>query len=90
MKTPFPLTRVENTLDPFPNNAKYDSWFDIVLRVVVMLALIGAGVLTLKRRNLSPELEPNEYEMQTLHRIELEETQRPSAAPSFDAFQRNE
>ena len=81
---------IANALDPFPNNAKYDSWLDIVLRAVVLIALIGAGVVAIQRRYSSPDLEPNEYEMQTLHRIELEETQRPSSAPSFDAFQRKE
>ena len=81
---------IANALDPFPNNARYDSWFDIVLRAMVMIALIAGGILALQRRNSPHEVEHSDYEAQTMHHMEAEETQRPTSAPSFDAFQQNQ
>ena len=57
---------VANAYDPFPGNANYDSWFDILFRIALIVALI-AGVVVFQRRNLvHNEMESSTFESETL------------------------
>ena len=77
---------VANAYDPFPGNANYDSWFDILFRIALIVALIAGVVVFFQRRNLvHNEMESSTFESETLHRIP--EVNRPATAPSFDAFE---
>ena len=80
---------VANAYDPFPGNANYDSWFDLVLRIVLLIGLIMGGMAFFQRRRAVVEINKvDSFETETIQNIP--EVNRPTAAPSFEAFKSNE
>tara|TARA_Y100000589_G_scaffold23255_1_gene19277 strand:+ start:3287 stop:5998 length:2712 start_codon:yes stop_codon:yes gene_type:complete len=42
---------VANYYDPFPNNSNMDSWFDLVIRIILFGGLLGLGIFVYQRRS---------------------------------------
>jgi hypothetical protein len=83
---------IANAYDPFPDNKNMDSWFDLILRIGLIGALLGGGVLLFqKQQSTSEQGEWDSFENQT-QQFMSEETSvhRPMAPPSADAFQPKE
>ena len=81
---------IANAHDPFPGNANMDSWFDLILRVLILVGLVAGGINFFQRQKATSEgMKLDVFEDQTQHFMETEEpdSQRPTAPPSADAFQ---
>ncbi len=81
---------IANAHDPFPGNANMDSWFDLILRLAILIGVIAGGVSLFQRHKAANEEEKWEtFEEHTQHFMEAEEieSQRPNAPPSDEAFQ---
>ncbi len=83
---------IANAHDPFPDNKNMDSWFDLILRIMIAGGILGGGVLLFQRQKSDSEVENlNSFEQQTEHFMLVEnQIQRPSAPPSPDSFQTKE
>ena len=83
---------IANAHDPFPENKNMDSWFDLILRIMIIGGILGGGVLLFQRQKSDAEIESmDSFEQQTeLFMVEENHIQRPSAPPSPDAFQTKE
>lgn len=81
---------IANAHDPFPSNANMDSWFDLILRLMIFVGVLVGGVSLFQRRQTAMGEEKwDAFEGDTQRFMEDEEmeSQRPSAPPSVDAFQ---
>ncbi|MDA8759636.1 SGNH/GDSL hydrolase family protein [Candidatus Poseidonia alphae] len=77
---------IANALDTFPNQASLDSWLDVIIRLVLLIALIGAGGFYFKRNRTSDGIDSfgalNEFHQEAL----LTEASKPLAPPPMDTF----
>lgn len=77
---------IANALDTFPNQASLDSWLDVIIRLVLLIALIGAGGFYVKRNRTSDGVDSfgalNEFHQEAL----LTEASKPLAPPPMDTF----
>jgi len=81
---------IANAHDPFPGNANMDSWFDLILRLMILVGVLIGGVSLYQRRQAATnEVKWDSFEGDTQRFVETEETelQRPSGPPSAEAFQ---
>ena len=79
---------IANAHDPFPENKNMDSWFDLILRLMVVGGLLGGGILLFQRyKGNADDVKVDSFEHQT-EQFMTEETpvQRPMAPPTADAF----
>jgi hypothetical protein len=81
---------IANAHDPFPGNANMDSWFDLILRVMIFVGVLVGGVSLFQRRQAATgeeKWDAVEGDTQRFMEAEEMESQRPSGPPSADAFQ---
>ncbi|MCP2504849.1 MAG: hypothetical protein NLN65_06110, partial [Candidatus Poseidoniaceae archaeon] len=81
---------IANAHDPFPGNANMDSWFDLILRLMLLLGVVIGGLSLFQRRKAATaDAKWDMPEDDTQRFIEAEEMEslRPSAPPSSEAFQ---
>lgn len=80
---------VADAQDAFPNSAGLDSWFDVLLRMVVLGAVLFGAVAVWKKRTNALEQEKwTDYESITNAQMEpsSESISRPDIAPPSEAF----
>ena len=80
---------VADAQDAFPNSAGLDSWFDVLLRMVVLGAVFFGAVAVWKKRTNALEQEKwTDYESITNAQMEpsSESISRPDIAPPSEAF----
>ena len=77
---------IANALDTFPNQASLDSWFDVILRLMLLIVLIGAGGFYYKHSQSDDDMNSigylNDFHQETL----LTDATIPLAPPSMDSF----
>ena len=81
---------IANAHDPFPNNENMDSWFDLILRIMILGGLItGAVVVFNKQKEARVDETWNSVNQQVIHFADSEamEVERPMAPPPAEAFQ---
>jgi len=81
-----------NYYDPFPENGNMDSWFDLVLRIIIIGGVFGAILFAVKKNSEKPEQsqwQQNDDEaMLMASQNEIESLSKPSGPPPPGSFGR--
>ena len=77
---------IANSMDPFPNSPSLDSWFDIIVRIMLLAGGLAFAGFYFKRKQSEGQVDELEHFNRLQQDALLSESSKPTVAPPMESF----